>query len=75
LARFSQRAIALGLFVDYPQFAGQWGRTSYVVSLDKFGRLETRKGRYLLVSEIVENEQGLLAGLMPRRDGLRGLKD
>jgi len=57
LAPFKQKTIVIGLFVDHPQFAGQRGHTSYVVSLDKYGRLETRNSRYLLVSEVVENEQ------------------
>jgi hypothetical protein len=57
LAPFKQTTIVIGLFVDHPQFAGQRGHTSHVVSLDKYGRLETRNSRYLLVSEVVENEQ------------------
>jgi hypothetical protein len=40
LAPFKQTTIVIGLFVDHPQFAGHRGRTSYVVSLDKYGQEE-----------------------------------
>jgi hypothetical protein len=39
LAPFKQTTIVIGLFVDHPQFACQRGHTSFVVSLDKYGRL------------------------------------
>jgi hypothetical protein len=72
LTRFGLKTIVTGLFVDHPQFAGQRGHTSYVVSLDRYGQLETRNSRYLLVSEVVENEEEESARISAKVGGPAG---
>lgn len=40
----------IGKFVDHPDFAGDFGHTSYVVAHDEVtGEIETRNSRYTLV--------------------------
>lgn len=44
--------IVTGVFKDHPDFAGEYGRTSYLVKHDEAtGEIETRNSRYTLAPQ------------------------
>lgn len=50
----------IGMFVDHPDFKGEVGHTSYVVSHDETtGEIETRNSRYTLEgAELIPKSHG-----------------
>lgn len=47
--------LILGIFVDHPEFAGEFGNTSWVISHnEETGEIETANSRYTLIGQPIK---------------------